>query len=155
MRRAFTLVEVVTMLVVVGLLAAAAYGLNQLNGAQRDVAAAQRVLEDVVGAQKQLAATHGVYSMVSSDLAWLDPNVAVSSGPSTGPHEVSVAVGTSGSLGVAVRSEAGRCVAVRVAPLSGGGAMSPVAVADDAECSGGSALPSGEPVATQVSPVRL
>ena len=62
-----------------------------------------------------------------------------------------MAVGASGTLGLAAKTPDGECIVWRVAPLGAGGGQEVVGAA---ECSGEAGLRIGEKAALQVAPVR-
>lgn len=152
-RRAFTLIEVtvtVTLLAIMGAVAAHTYSSTV---GDRQLAAVEAVLGDVTAAQKQLGADFGTYSTWASDLGTVASEASLLAGGSVSrPGEVSMVVGSLGSLGLAAQTEGGQCVVWRVAPVAAGGKQ--VEVDSEGACSGGAALAEPEVAAQQVAPVR-
>lgn len=155
-RRGITLIEVVVIVLILGFLVGLfVYATQSWAVRDRAAAHAEATLANVLAAQKDLAATYGVYSTLAGDLGFAGRHAQVSTAPSTGPEHVSVRVGVNGTLGLAALAEDGTCVLWQVAPLYDGGAQETVAPPGSSEpCTAALALPAGESAATQVSPVR-
>lgn len=151
-RRAFTLVEVTVTIALVGILAGIAANTYSNVMSDRQVSAVETVLGDVTAAQKQLASDFGTYTTWAADLGMAAASAELLAGGEAGPGEVSMVVGSKGTLGLAGQTPDGRCVTWRVEPLAAGGKQTPVE--DSPTCSGAGALPSGESAADQVAAVR-
>lgn len=152
--RAFTLVEMGATIALFGIIGAIAAGVYVTSVGSHQVAAAEVLLGDVVAAQKELAANFGSYTTWASDLGAVASNASLlSDGMSSAQDEVSMAVGTEGTLGLAVLVDADRCVLWRVASLSSGGRQLETDL-KDGTCAGAHALPVGEEPSKQMSAVR-
>lgn len=142
--RAFTLVEAVVAAALAAILAAAALAtLTKVSG-QAVAAEARANLDRVVVAQQRFAALYGTYTPLPADLGDLGGDLTTTTGVSTGPNLVSIAVGTDASLAVAVGDSRGNCHARRVDALDAGAAAADVTVAGP--CVAAAALGGAAPV---------
>jgi prepilin-type N-terminal cleavage/methylation domain-containing protein len=142
---AFTLVELILVLAVLGLIASIVFSSMSSSRRGHREAMAAVTLNEAVLAQVTFAGTYGTYTGWPADLD-LPGDLRATARPSTGPNEVSLALGVDGSVGIAVKVDDGRrCLARRLSSFSAQGpSATMVDLGDDALCSGVSALPEGE-----------
>lgn len=154
-RRAYTVTELAVVIFVLAVLGSIAYGVFGGASAKQRSGSATAVLANVIVAQQQLYSDYSSYTSFGQDLLMAGAGVdLLAQAPSTSGDEVSMAVGSAGSLGLAVRVSADECRVVRVAPLSSGGAQAAVPV-DSAElCRAELAFAGTEVAVEQVAPVR-
>lgn len=140
--RGFTLIEVIIVFVLMAMLAYILV-INLQGSARRgDDTLAASSLDHVTLVEQSYAASRGRYTSWPPSLA-LTEDIRAVTGPSTGPEAVSIAVGESGSLGVAVRSDGNNICYGRYlsSPQSDTVEASDVfEIADSRDCSGASAL---------------
>jgi prepilin-type N-terminal cleavage/methylation domain-containing protein len=150
--KGFTLVELVVVLVIASLLAAfAGIGVTSMIG-DASTASATGSIAEVQSAEIAFANGFGVYTPYPGDLQGIPNVTTVTTGASTGPSSVSIAVGVDGTLALTAQSNSGKCVAEQVASESVGGAESSVSLPAGTACAADNALPSGvspEPVVSQ------
>lgn len=144
-RRAFSLIELTVVLVILTVILALAFSSLASTTAHHDDTLAVTNLDDVVLAEVRFAMSSGTFTSHPADLR-LSDGLSVTRASSSGSSEVSVAVGVNGTLGVAVWSPTrGVCHARRITTVS---ASQPtvvrVAVPAGAACAGAAALPQGE-----------
>jgi prepilin-type N-terminal cleavage/methylation domain-containing protein len=149
-RRAYTLIEIVVVLVLLGILSTAALVMGASN---RDAAvdstgdlAARRVIQ----AQTTFSSNYGSYTPAPEDLSGVGRDLLVVVGEAVEGGDVSISVGTGGTLAVAARSPTGGCFAYQVSPLNRGGTVTAVELMGT--CSSVAALPGDE---TAVAPVPI
>lgn len=144
-RRGFSLLELVFVFVavaVVGIvLALTTTDVLESNEQRRAEGYANEVLVVAQG----FAQRYGGFSGYPGDYGRFE-DFDVVTGPSDGPEEVSVALGESGTLGVAVRRSDDTCVMWRATDLAAGGGSKRISVPRTAACDGVEAL-GAEPVA--------
>lgn len=138
--RGYTLIESVVALAVIAIM-----GAVMIVGAQTtDEASAQTVanghLQRIAAAQQSFAANWGTYTDWATDLDRVGHDLDVINGESTEPGEISVALGTSGALGMATVTKFGDCVMKRIAALVDGGETTDVTPGVGDPCLGSEAL---------------
>jgi len=151
---ALTLVELAVTVMLVGLVVgAAAVGTAALAG-RADRQLADLTLDRVVQAQVSQARTHGGYVFGDADAdlqarlpAGLTRDLDVVHGVSTGPGQVSVAVGAAGTLVVAVALPDDTCRWRQVSSPTTGGVTAQASATS--RCLASSFLPAGEAPAWQ------
>ncbi len=140
MRRAFSLLEVIAVLLVLGALGAITIGSARAIIAQTQLRQAEASLQRGVAAQRAHAASYGRWASAGETPPLL--GLILTTQVSTGPGEVSVAEGPEQTLGVAVQSLDGTCLAaVLTDPLDTAEAVR-VTIGERSPCSGGGALAS-------------
>ena len=121
-RKAFTLLEMVATVTMIALLSALAMGgyLKFRNDASNG--SAQSTIDRVVNVERSFANSFGTYTGVASDLRNLDSEITLlgASTASTSDSQASIALGSQGGLGVAVKSRSGTCYMMSMASLSAG-----------------------------------
>lgn len=141
-RRGYTLMEVVVTFLIIGFIGVAmgvaSTTLLDDSKARSSEAAAQQVLL----AQRSFAELHGSYTAYTAELTVKE--LHLTNGISNTPEEVSVALGTNGTVGLAVRRSGETCVLVQAPALDAGGGAKHWR-SNRASCRGGDALPSDEP----------
>lgn len=152
--RGFTLIELVVVAVVLGILAGiSAVGWNVFVTKAR-TGQVGSLMDRVSAVEQPLARDYGSYTAWPADLADVGSDAKILNGkPSRSAEQVSLAVGSGGSLGMAVRL-GDACIFRLVAPLSaGGGSSTPDGIPASATCTGQSALPDSEDALVQTSSV--
>lgn len=160
--RGFTLVELIVVIIILSILAGLAgftYAATQGTLTARSTGSE---LATVAQAEQEFAADYGSYSAYPSDLSGLLPRgISLTNGASVGPFSVSIALGTDGSLGLAVRNSTGAtCTLSTVAPyvsstggtVANAGAVTITTTPVGGGCSGSAALPGG---VTSVTPATV
>lgn len=160
-RRAFTLLETVVVLVLLGILAGMVVGgFGAFSERSKDTTA-QATIDRTLTAERAFANSFGSYTNHPNDLLDLDRDVDVVASPaqSTAGNMVSIAVGDKGTLGLAVESESGKCFLYTAAPIETG-FLAPSEPGIDAAgekseapagapCNGAEAIPTGEGVTVE------
>lgn len=167
-RRAFTLLELIVVVIILSILAglgAITYASTQ---SQLTNGAAGANLSAVVSAEEQFANDYGTYTPWPADLASLLPRgFQVVTGDATTVEQVSIAVGSDGTLGVATRNGLNsECLIEYVTPmgnvtttsvagpvstLPSSGVVTASTIPSSVHCSGSTALPSGDTAITPAS----
>jgi prepilin-type N-terminal cleavage/methylation domain-containing protein len=143
-RRGFSLIEFVVAVVILVVLAAiGTFTYRAIINKSANVSA-----ESSIGRVEQselgFATSFGFFTPDPTDLQPAPGNdITLTTGNSTGPSVVSIAVGTDGSLGIAALSTSGSCETENVADASSGQQPTLTTLASSAACSGASALASG------------
>jgi prepilin-type N-terminal cleavage/methylation domain-containing protein len=154
--RGFTLIEITATLIIIGVLAGiSTFGYSWfVEQTRHDQAAA--TLERVVITEGAFSRDWGGYTAWPGDLVDVGDDVTIVNGkPSKSPTQVSVAVGSRGTLALAVRVPKGGCLFRLVAPLdSGGGTTVPTGIPSAATCTAQSALPAAEPPLVQTASAK-
>jgi prepilin-type N-terminal cleavage/methylation domain-containing protein len=146
-RRGFSLTELIVALAIVGVIAfLGALGARAvLERSQERVALANA--QTVANAQRDYLVRNGTYAASAEDLGPVR-NVVVVNDMSRNRDEVSIAAGADGSLGLAVAENASSCVLVTLASPGAGGGLSEFSAGPNTMCTGMSALPVGEALAS-------
>lgn len=143
LRCGYSLIEMAIVLTVIaaltGLLAAASLALY--NDTKNRSAETNAWL--VLASQQRHAQAYGSYTDNPEDLTEVG-SVVVTAGPSDGPNVASIAVGTAGSVGIAVLRDGERCVLLQAKALDAGGEVATPKGATST-CHGQEALPGLEP----------
>ncbi len=151
----FTLIELMVVLAIASILAAfVGIGVRLLIG-DASTASATGSIAEVQAAEAAFANGFGVYTPYPGDLQGIPNGTTVTSGVSTGPSSVSIAVGTDGTLALTAQSKSGVCVAEQVTSESVGGSENSISLPTGTTCTAANALPSGvspEPVVSQRPP---
>jgi type II secretory pathway pseudopilin PulG len=144
-RRAMTVTELIVAFILLGLLAAlAGFGVTQI--AERSRAeTASTALVVVFDAQVQFAGIYGTYTPSAGDLELPSTEITVVDRPSLGPSEVSIAVGTDGTLALALENVDGGCVGILASSLGAGATRVPATFTSGSLCDARAILPAGEP----------
>lgn len=150
--RGFTLPELAVATGVLGLLVLMLFAGHSSLVAKTESVPAGTLINAVLAKERELGAEHGVYSTWDSDLGLVNTMGKVVEHPSRNSGEVSLAIGSSGALGVAVLQEGGVCEARRLEPVALGGADKRVQVED--VCSGAEVFGAEEAVISQLGPLR-
>jgi Tfp pilus assembly protein PilE len=147
-------------LIVLSILAAlAGFTYSETQGALSSSSTKSVVLM-VAQAEQRFSIDYSTYTSYGPDLSMLvDRGITLTNGTSTGPFVVSLALGTDGTLGIAVQATgSGACESASVAPLSVGGSTSLTsgvvttsAIPTSTGCTGANALPSGDLAQTPTS----
>lgn len=124
-RRAFSLIEVVVVMVLIGILSLVAVALLTNVRRESHDRTARAALESVAGAQETYHLDRGRWA-VSSDAmtAFSSGEFTVTDGPSSGPSVVSIGAVTfqgSDALGLAVLDGNGNCLTLVILPPETGG----------------------------------
>ena len=155
-RRAFTLIELIVTMIILGIILAL-LAINVIGPVMASTRAkrAESTLTQVQTVEQLFARDWGTYSAWRADLNGLVSSLVIRNGSvSRGPTEVSVAVGTSGTLAMAVAVDSSTCVFRRVAPLWQGGGSDDPGVAATAQCVAAAALPMGESTVIQSATMK-
>jgi len=145
-KRGFSMMELAISLTIVTVLSAVAIGgyakVMDANGDVQSSSYADRV----IFANQTVFRGWGSYTPYGQDLKDLGPDLTVleNGKASTTSSEVSIAVGESGNLGVATRSDSGTCTYLLVGPVAGGGDKKVVTRPGTTPCSGVEALDPGD-----------
>lgn len=155
-RRAYTLIELVVVLVILAIVSViGAYALTGF-GHRFDAASAQASIDRVVVAEHTVASTYGGYSSWPADIE-AGQGVTITDGASTSSSTVSLALGSNGDLGLAAQSTQGTCVAVGLSSLNATppGTATTASVASGTPCTGQAALAALWPTETPVAPATV
>lgn len=148
--RAYTLLEMTTTLLVVGIVSALAYGYIASSSDKSASQPARLVASRVVAAEQAFAASRGQYTPDPDQLMALGRDLSVVSTVSTGPTVASLAVSNEDSLAVAVLGADGVCYITVLDSLASGGSASEAT--SEGPCTAGAHLPAGE---SAVSPLPV
>jgi prepilin-type N-terminal cleavage/methylation domain-containing protein len=144
LRRGFTLLELSVTVVIAGIVAT--MGVVAV-GALRDTTQARQaesLLDTVAMSQYRFALDYGRYTPLPEDLSLADRTLTVVATPSMSMFHVSIAVGSQGTLAMAVSDGADGCFARRVGQLGNGAETTAVDLGTGALCDARAALPAGE-----------
>lgn len=145
--RALTVVELAATLSVLATVVAIAFvGLRSYVSYQDDQVA-KGYLATVRDLQRRYAALNDSFTSSPTDLSGVPIGLTVTSAESLSKGTVSMAVGSSGSLGLATMATSGTCYTLRLPPLSGSTAsveQTEATLPTTSTCDGRSALPPGE-----------
>jgi Tfp pilus assembly protein PilE len=146
-RRALTVIELAGTFAVLAIVVAISFvGLRSFVSYQDDQQA-KSYLATVANLERRYASMNDGYTSNPTDLQGIPSGITVTSSLSTDRGVVSIAVGSSGSLGLATLATSGVCYTLRVAPISGslaGAEELSSSLGSSSACDGRSALPSGE-----------
>lgn len=143
-RRGYTVIEIAVVVFIIGVFGVmVAIGALSVADSEAEKLAAAHAA-DAIAEQQRFAQRFGTYTGHPADLAAADGyDVVVDE--SSDHTQVSVALGESGTLGVAVRRNDSECLHWRVGALAAGGGVAEVTLAANAVCTGEEALPANEP----------
>lgn len=147
LRRALTVIELSGTFAVLAIVVSISFvGLRSFVSYQDDQHAKGH-LATVANLERRYASMNDGYTSNPTDLQGIPSGITVTSALSTERGVVSIAVGSSGSLGLATMASSGVCYTLRVAPISGslaGAEELSSSLGASSACDGRSALPSGE-----------
>ena len=146
-RRALTVIELAGTFAVLAIVVAISFGGLRSFVSYQDDQQAKSYLSTVANLERRYASMNDGYTSNPTDLQGIPTGITVTSSLSTDRGVVSIAVGSSGSLGLATLASSGTCYTLRVAPISGslaGAEELSSTLGSSSACDGRSALPSGE-----------
>jgi prepilin-type N-terminal cleavage/methylation domain-containing protein len=141
--RAFTLIEMVFVVVVIGIMMTASFLAFRGFTGTSDKVDGNELLTSMATRQLAFARDWGQFTSFPADMPAVSNGADLVTTASTGPDKISAAVGSSGTLGLAVRTKSGDCVHAQVAPLVVSGDIT-FGTTTLATCSGTAALPATE-----------
>lgn len=150
--KAFTLIETVVVIVIVGILATISFfAFRQFLNAGHDTDATEK-LQSAATEQSRFAQQWGSYTNFPSDLKHPVGDTNFVTTNSSNANQISLAVGSQGYAGFAIRSNSGKCLYLRLAPTrAGGDPISVTNIASSRPCNGQEALLAGETAKASVS----
>jgi Tfp pilus assembly protein PilE len=146
-RRALTVIELAGTFAVLAIVVAISFGGLRSFVSYQDDQQAKSYLSTVANLERRYASMNDGYTSNPTDLQGIPTGITVTSSLSTDRGVVSIAVGSSGSLGLATLASSSVCYTLRVAPISGslaGAEELSSTLGSSSACDGRSALPSGE-----------
>lgn len=141
-RRAFTLLEVSVMLIVVGIVSLLGYTQFVAGSDEARGKPAQLAVSRVLAAQQVFASANGQYTPAPDQLFNIGRDLTLTTGSSTGSDVVSMVVSDADTLVLASYGGEGFCYVAVVSSLSAGAEVDESV--SDSSCQASGFLPSGE-----------
>lgn len=140
-RRAFTLIELVVVIIVLGILTYMTTATYNQVASSLSSAAAQGYMDQVRAAEVNYSSQNGGYTATPNVLSGIDRSVTVVIGAVTAPTQVSISTNPStDQLGMASINEAGICTLELVNPAVTGASVTMIPYIKGTPCEGASAL---------------